>query len=252
MAPVTFMCYICLLRATSLLFSLCVRNGSCDFHGFHDLYMFAVTKKGIVLSAFKQLQQRQAKHAAVWLCRTKTDGATSSLCRATETGATKTIRHASSADRARNPGGSGFREEVARHNTPVAPSETVLQAVTKTVCHASGTPSCTKSRRFWFPRGGGATQHPCRANRTGATSSLKIVSASIRFYLPLAMYMVLACNKKTLFDQTRCLATTTIAKDPNKTLNVWIITVLRLFLCLGLFHWHLRCLAFSVISCFSQ
>ena len=58
MAPVTFMCYICLLRATSLLYSLCVRNGSCDFHGFHDLYMFAVTKKGIVLSAFKQLQQK--------------------------------------------------------------------------------------------------------------------------------------------------------------------------------------------------
>ena len=86
-------------------------------------------KKGIVLSAFKQLQQRQAKHAAVWLCRAKTGGATSSLCRATETGATKTVRHASSADRARNPGGSGFREEVARHNTPVAPSETALQAV---------------------------------------------------------------------------------------------------------------------------
>ena len=86
-------------------------------------------KKGIVLSAFKQLQQRQAKHAAVWLCRAKTGGATSSLCRATETGTTKTVRHASSADRARNPGGSGFREEVARHNTPVAPSETALQAV---------------------------------------------------------------------------------------------------------------------------
>jgi len=100
MAPVTFMCNICLLRATSLLFSLCVRNGSCDFHGFHDLYMFAVTKKGIVLSAFKQLQQRQAKHAAVWLCRAKTGGATSSLCRATETGGTKTVRHARSADRA--------------------------------------------------------------------------------------------------------------------------------------------------------
>ena len=75
-------------------------HGSCDFHGFHDLYMFAVMKKGIVLSAFKQLQQRQAKHAAVWLCRAKIDGATSSLCRATETGATKTVRHARSADRA--------------------------------------------------------------------------------------------------------------------------------------------------------
>ena len=59
--------------------------------------------------------------------------------------------------------------------------------------------------------------------------SLKIVSASFKLYLPLATYMVLASNKKTLFDQTRCLATTTIAKDPNKTLNIWIITVLRSF-----------------------
>jgi len=33
--------------------------------------------------------------------------------------------------RAQNPGGSGFREEVARHNTLVAPIEPALQAVLK-------------------------------------------------------------------------------------------------------------------------
>ena len=178
MAPVTFMCYICLLRATSLLFSLCVRNGSCDFHGFHDLYMFAVTKKGIVLSAFKQLQQRQAKHAAVWLCHAKTDGATSSLCRASGTGATNTFCHASGTPvctkyrRFWFPRGGGVTQHPCRANRTGATSSICRASgtgTTKTACHASCTPSCTKSRWFWFPRGGGATQRRCRANLSGAT-----------------------------------------------------------------------------------